>query len=200
MSFDFKKDPLDNFLELYKQSQIRGVPDANAMSLATVNSENQTSVRVVLFKGLIEKDDSRGFSFYTNYQGRKARDIEYNNKISANFFWPQLDEQIRIQGVAEKISRSASENYFSTRPRVSQIGAWASHQSEQLESFEAFTAEFKKIENKFFGEIIPCPPHWGGYCIIPTEIEFWFGKIGRLHERYVYQKTSDGWNKFLRSP
>ena len=200
MSFDFKKDPIDNFLELYKEAQVRGVPDANAMSLATVNEKNKTSVRVVLFKGLIEKENNRGFSFYTNYKGRKARDIEYNNQVSVNFFWPQLDEQIRIEGVAEKLSRAQSEVYFSTRPRLSQIGAWASHQSEEIESFDVFRAELKKIENKFSGEIIPCPPHWGGYSIIPTEIEFWFGKMGRLHERYIYQKIHEGWNRSLRSP
>lgn len=200
MSFNFKNDPFENFLELYREAQIRGVPDANAMSLATVNEENQTSVRVVLFKGIIENDNSRGFSFYTNYKGRKARDIEFNNKISVNFFWPHLEEQIRIQGVAEKLSRTQSENYFSTRPRLSQIGAWASHQSEEIESFESFKSEFKTIEKKFKGEVIPCPPNWGGYCILPTEFEFWFGKNGRLHERYVYQKISTGWHRLLKSP
>lgn len=197
MSFDFKKDPLENFLELYKAAQAKGVPDANAMTLATVNKENQPSVRVVLFKGLID----RGFSFYTNYEGRKAKDIEYNHKVGVNFFWPQLDQQIRIEGTVQKISYIESEKYFSTRPRLSQIGAWASQQSEEIVSFESFKTKFDSIEKKFQGQIVPCPPNWGGYRIEPNDIEFWFGKLGRLHERYVYQKMTNGdWKRFLRSP
>ncbi len=200
MSFDFKKDPLDNFLELYNAAQAKGVPDANAMALATVNKENQASVRIVLLKGIVDS----GFSFYTNYDGRKARDIEFNNKVSANFFWPHLDQQICIEGVVEKISREENEKYFSTRPRLSQIGAWASHQSEEIESFDAFKQKLELIEENFQGKTIPCPPHWGGYRLEPTEIEFWFGKAGRLHQRYVYQKyttgNTTGWRRLLRSP
>ena len=134
MSFDFKNDPIENFLKLYKAAQIKGVPDANAMALATVNNENQPSVRIVLFKGMSDG----GFSFFTNYDGRKARDIENNKKVSADFFWPHLDQQIRIEGTAEKLPRIDSEKYFSTRPRLSQIGAWASNQSEKIESFVIF--------------------------------------------------------------
>lgn len=196
MSFDFKNDPIDNFLKLYKAAQIKGVPDANAMALATVNKENQPSIRIVLYKGISDG----GFSFFTNYDGRKARDIESNSKVSANFFWPHLDQQIRIEGEAQKLSREESEEYFSTRPRLSQIGAWASHQSEKIESFAFFKLKLEKIEQKFKGMIVPCPPHWGGYRINPAEIEFWFGKAGRLHERYVYKKSATGWEKFLRSP
>lgn len=205
MSFDFKKDPIDNFLELYKAAQIKGVPEANAMALATVNSENQPSVRIVFFKGIHhkEKDKVRGFSFYTNYDGRKARDIENNNKVSANFFWPQLDQQVRIEGLVERLSRQESENYFSTRPRTSQIGAWASQQSEEIESFDTLIKKTEHFENKFRGGSVPCPPQWGGYWINSTEIEFWFGRAGRLHERYVYQKISSSdnvWSRLLRSP
>lgn len=196
MGFDFKNDPIDNFLELYKAAQIKGVPDANAMALATVNNENQPSVRIVLLKGITDG----GFSFFTNYNSHKAQDIENNNKVSANFFWTQLEQQICIEGVVEKLSREESEKYFSTRPRLSQIGAWASHQSEKIESIEAFKEKIEKIEQKYKGQTIPCPPHWGGYLITPTEIEFWFGKAGRLHERYVYKKIPTGWEKFLRSP
>ncbi len=196
MSFDFKNDPIDNFLKLFKAAQIKGVPEANAMALATVNNENQPSVRIVLFKGMSDG----GFSFFTNYDGRKARDIENNNKVSANFFWPHLDQQIRIEGVAEKTSREESEKYFSTRPRLSQLGAWTSKQSQKIESFAVFSKQFSEIENKFKTGVIPCPPHWGGYRIKPIEIEFWFGKSGRLHERYVYSKTQSGWERFLRSP
>lgn len=196
MSFDFKSDPIENFLKLYKAAQIKGVPDANAMALATVNNENQPSVRIVLFKGISDG----GFSFFTNYDGRKAHDIKTNNKVSANFFWPHLDQQIRIEGQVEKLSRVESEKYFSTRPRLSQIGAWASHQSEKIDSFEVLKKKLEQLESDYKGKEIPCPPHWGGYRITPSEIEFWFGKLGRLHERYVYQKNAAGWEKFLRSP
>ncbi|MEK6628315.1 MAG: pyridoxamine 5'-phosphate oxidase [Bdellovibrionota bacterium] len=196
MSFDFKLDPLKNFLELYKEAQIKGVPDANAMALATVNKENQPSVRIVFYKGMI----NGGFSFYTNYDGRKAQDIEKNNKVAANFFWPHLDQQIRIEGIVTKLSRIESEAYFLTRPRLSQLGAWTSDQSEKMDSFEIFKQKFEIIDQKYKGAPVPCPPHWGGYTINPSEIEFWFGKSGRLHERYVYKKTSDAWEKFLRFP
>lgn len=196
MSFDFKNDPILNFLKLFKAAQIKGVPDANAMALATSNNENQPSVRIVLFKGISDG----GFSFFTNYDGRKARDIAYNNKVSANFFWPHLDQQIRIEGSVEKLSRAESEKYFLSRPKISQIGAWASRQSEKIESFVALQEKLEELEQRFKDAPVPCPENWGGYRIRPTEIEFWFGKTGRLHQRYVYQKNADTWDKFLRSP
>lgn len=196
MSFDFKNDPLDNFLKFYKEAQIKGVPEANAMALATVNSDKQPSVRIVFYKGLIH----RGFSFYTNYSGRKGRDLEANANVAANFFWPHLDQQIRVQGIAQKLSREESEAYFATRPRLSQAGAWASQQSEVLNSLTDLQNTISDIEKKYHGQKIPCPPHWGGFVIVPEEIEFWFGKQGRLHERYVYQKEGEGWKRFLRSP
>ena len=196
MGFDFKIDPFDNFLKLYKEAQIRGVPEANAMALATVSKENQPSVRIVLFKGLYNK----GFSFFTNYDGRKARDLESNSQVAATFFWPHLDQQIRIEGRTDKLSRSDSEAYFATRSRLSQIGAWASNQSEEIPSFESFQTRLDELELKFKNQLVPCPPHWGGYRIDPSEIEFWFGRPGRLHERYIYQKQNEGWRRFLRSP
>ncbi|MEQ1721902.1 MAG: pyridoxamine 5'-phosphate oxidase [Pseudobdellovibrio sp.] len=196
MSFDFKNDPIENFLKLYKEAQVKGVPEANAMALATVNEHNQPSVRIVFMKGV----DERGVCFFTNYEGRKARDIEANNKVSANFFWPNLDQQVRIEGQVQKVTREESEAYFAMRPRLSQIGAWTSHQSDKLASFADFHKRLETIEAQFKGIPVTCPPNWGGYRIKPDEIEFWFGKSGRLHERYVYQKSTLGWEKFLRSP
>ena len=200
MSFDFKKDPIDNFLSLYKEAQIRGVPEAQAMSLATVSDKNQPSVRIVYFKGIFEGQQNRGLSFYTNYNGRKGHDMDANNKVSANFFWPHLDRQVRFEGYVEKLPRETSEAYFATRARLSQAGAWASAQSEKIDSYDNLLTKISDIEKKYQGQKIPCPPHWGGYCLVPTEIEFWFGKNGRLHERYVYEKNGTAWNKFLRSP
>lgn len=196
MAFDFKKDAFENFLELFKQAQIKGVPEVNAMALATVNEKNQPSVRMVLYKGLIRG----GFSFYTNYDGRKGREIETNKSVAATFFWPHLDQQIRIEGSAERLTSEESDAYFATRARLSQIGAWSSDQSEKIESLESFQRKINSIEKKFEGKSIPRPAHWGGYRIEPKEIEFWFGKSGRLHERYVYEARGNDWNRFLRSP
>jgi pyridoxamine 5'-phosphate oxidase len=195
-SFDFKKDPFENFLNLYKEAQIKGIPEANAMALATVNKENKPSVRIVLYKGMIRG----GFSFYTNYDGRKAHDIEANRNVAATFFWPHLDRQVRIEGYVEKTTREESEAYFATRARLSQLGAWTSNQSEKIESFAVLQKKLNEIDERFKGNPVPCPPHWGGYRIEANEIEFWFGKNGRLHERYVYQKQGSGWEKSLRSP
>lgn len=199
MSFDFKKDPFENFLELFKAVQIKGVPEHNAMALATVSQTGQNlqpSVRIVLYKGLIR----RGFSFFTNYDGRKGRELEKNSCVAATFFWPHLDQQIRIEGRAEKLTEEESDKYFASRPRLSQLGAWSSNQSEKIESFESFQKKIDAIEQRFAGQIVTRPPHWGGFRIAPSEIEFWFGKPGRLHERYVYQGSDEQWNRFLRSP
>lgn len=201
MSFDFKNDPYENFLKLYKGAQIKGVPEAQAMALATVNANNQPSVRIVYFKGMFEDGgQNRGFCFYTNYEGRKGQDMQSNPQVSANFFWPHLDEQVRIEGVVEKLPREMSEKYFATRARISQIGAWASHQSETIASYDELMKRTEAMTEKFKGQPVPCPPHWGGYCLVPTEIEFWFGKTGRLHERYIYQRNGSGWNRLMRSP
>lgn len=186
MSFDFKKDPFLNFQSLFKAAQIKGIPEHQAMSIATVNDKNEPTVRIVYFKGMIRG----GFSFYTNYLGRKGHDLEKNPNICANFYWPHLDEQVRISGIVEKLTDSESDQYFATRARLNQLGAWASLQSEDLQSFDQFHQRMAEIEKKFEGQKVPRPPHWGGYRILPREIEFWFGKNGRLHERYVYTATN----------
>ncbi len=186
MSFDFKKDPFLNFQSLFKAAQIKGIPEHQAMSIATVNDKNEPTVRIVYFKGMIRG----GFSFYTNYLGRKGHDLEKNPNICANFYWPHLDEQVRISGIVEKLTASESDQYFASRPRLSQLGAWTSLQSEELQSFDQFHQRMAEIEKRFEGQKVPRPPHWGGYRILPREIEFWFGKSGRLHERYVYTATN----------
>ncbi len=196
LGFDFKKDPYDNFLDLFREAQVKGIPEVNAMALATVSSDNKPSVRIVLYKGLVRG----GLSFYTNYDGRKARDIEANKNIAATFFWPHLDRQIRFEGTATKLTREESENYFSTRNRLSQLGAWSSNQSEKIESFSELQKKVSEINRKFQGQAVTCPPYWGGYRIDASEIEFWLGREGRLHERYVYQREKSDWIRFLRSP
>ena len=200
MSFDFKNDPIDNFLNLYKEAQVRGIPEAHAMTLATANKENQPSVRIVYFKGMFEVQGRRGLCFYTNYNGRKGLDIENNPLAAANFFWPHQDRQVRFEGRVQRLPRELSESYFATRPRLSQAGAWASAQSEKIDSYQSLTLKISEIEKMYKGKPIPCPPNWGGYCLLPHEIEFWFGRAGRLHERYVYQFSGGQWDRFLRSP
>lgn len=190
MGFDFKKDPFLNFQSLFKEAQVKGLPEHNAMSIATVNEKNEPSVRIVYFKGLIRG----GFSFYTNYSGRKGRDLEKNPNICANFYWLNIDQQVRISGVVEKLTESESDKYFASRARLNQLGAWASLQSSELQSFDQFHQRLNEIEKKYLGEKIPRPPHWGGFRIIPREIEFWFGRDGRLHERYVYKTTQASQN------
>lgn len=196
MSFDFKKDPIDIFLELLKAAQAKGIPDAHAMSLATVDKNSKPSIRIVYFKEMWE----RGLCFYTNYNGHKGLDLENNNQVAINFFWPHLDQQVRMGGVAKKLPRELSEKYFKTRPRLSQLGAWASNQSEEIPSLQLLEQKIDNLAKVYENKEIPCPPYWGGYQILPSEIEIWFGRLGRLHERYVYQKQGLDWRRFLRSP
>lgn len=194
--FDWAKDPLKHFEDFYQEAVHRGLPDPNAMSLATVNSQGQPAVRVVLFKAI----QHQGITFYTNYDGHKAQDLATNPKVAANFFWPQMEKQVRVQGQVQKLSRAENEAYFKTRIRNSQIGAWASNQSQEIPNVNYLNLKFQELEKKFLNQEVPCPPHWGGYVIVPSEIEFWFGRQGRMHERYVYQKTNSGWRKFMRAP
>lgn len=210
MSFDFALDPFANFRNLFKVANEKLIPDANAITLATVDPSGSPSVRVVLFKGIVRQ----GFSFYTNYRGRKAIEIESNPNVAAAFFWSTLEMQIRITGKAAKLTRAESEDYFRTRPRVSQIGAWASCQSEVIPSFDFLNQKTNEYEKKFLGQDVPCPDYWGGYHILPNEIEFWFGLPGRLHHRYVYveeiaaaskneavnSESGKIWKRILKSP
>lgn len=196
--FQFEKDPLINFEHAFQHAQKIQVPESNAVALATVSSAGTPSVRIVYYKGMIRG----GFTFYTNYQGRKARDLEGNPKIAIQFFWPPLHQQIRIEGHTEKLTRAENETYFQTRARISQIGAWASDQSQEIANQDVLLKKFEMFEKKFADQDVPCPPHWGGYLIVPLEIEFWFGKNGRLHERYVYQRPdpTSPWRRLMKSP
>ena len=204
MSFDFKSDksnPFDLFSELLVEASRKGIPEHHAMNIATVNSANQDnkpSNRIVYFKGIIRG----GFSFYTNYQGRKGRDLESNKNICANFFWPHLDQQVRISGYVDKLTAEESDKYFATRARSSQIGAWASLQSQELAAYADFEKRYTEFESKYKNQIVPRPPHWGGFIILPLEIEFWFGKTARLHERYIFSRPDlqTSWMRSMRYP
>lgn len=195
--FDFNKDPFEHFDRLMKEAVAKQIPEANAMSVATVDEKGVPSVRIVYLKEVSQG----GFVFYGNYNSHKGHDIEANPMVCLNFHWPAIWQQIRITGKAEKISAAESDAYFATRARLSQIGAWASHQSEEIPDIDWLSRRVQEYEKQFDGQVVPRPPHWGGWRVIPTEIEFWFGLGGRLHERYIYQRAADGsWNRLMRSP
>jgi pyridoxamine 5'-phosphate oxidase len=197
--FEFQNDPLSEFLKAFQHAEQAHVPEVNAMSLATVGAGGKPSNRIVLFKGIIRD----GFSFYTNYSGRKSRELIANPNAAATFFWPQLSWQIRIEGQVTRLTQEESRSYFHSRPRLSQIGAWASEQSEEIPNHQFFIDKVAALDQKFANEeSIPLPPFWGGFQLVPMEIEFWFGHQNRLHERFVFQrpKVSDLWQRFMRSP
>jgi len=195
--FDFSVDPFLHFQRLLDEAKRRGEPEHNAMSLATVGADNKPSVRIVYFKGLIRG----GLSFYGNYESAKAKAIEHNSWVCVNFYYPQEWQQMRITGHSHKLTREENVAYFKTRPRLSQLGAWASNQSQEIPGTEYFKRRLDEYEKSFENQDIPCPENWGGYHIIPEEFEFWFGRDGRLHERYVYQRQAHGgWRTLMRAP
>ncbi|MFT6334982.1 MAG: pyridoxamine 5'-phosphate oxidase [Halioglobus sp.] len=183
-------DPIDQFKSWFKEATNGEVVEPNAMIIATVDKDNVPSARTVLLKEI----DPEGFLFYTNYTSDKAKDISSNPNVSLVFLWKEMERQVRITGVAEKISTSRSEQYFHKRPKGSQIGAWVSPQSSILENREVLEERQKEIELKFKDEEkIPLPDFWGGYIVKPTAIEFWQGRPSRLHDRLRYKLEDGRW-------
>jgi len=175
----------------------RSPADVNAMTLATVNAAGRPSARTVLLKGA----DSRGFIFFTNYDSRKARELEGNPNAALVFFWPDLERQVCIAGTVTKISREESEAYFKSRPKGSRLGAWASNQSTVIADRAALEKQWQEIATRFPGNDIPIPPNWGGFVLSPSRIEFWQGRPSRLHDRFCYTRREDGcWEIARLSP
>ncbi len=185
-------DPIERFREVYALAEKidRSVlPDPTAMALGTVAEDGSPSVRMVLLKGY----DARGFVFYTNYEGRKGRELLARPRAALCFFWPVIDSQVRIEGSVVEVADDEADAYFATRNRMSQIGAWASRQSEPLENPDALDKRVSKYESEFAGKTVPRPPHWSGFRVQPERIEFWKGKPNRLHERHLYTRAGNRW-------
>lgn len=195
---DLKDNPMEQFRDWFLQAEeCDGVDEANAMAVSTIGLDGFPRTRIVLLKRYTDE----GFIFYTNYNSQKGRALIENPKVSVSFFWPYLEQQIIIKGIAEKTSENTSDGYFETRPRGSQIGAWVSQQSSVIAEDEDLEQEVKDLESQYEGKEVPRPEHWGGFIVKPIEIEFWQGRPNRLHDRvrYVLQEDFD-WKKERLAP
>jgi len=189
-------DPLALFSRWYREAERSGILLPESMALATATPEGRPSVRFVLLKGF----DAQGFVFYTNYGSRKAVELQSNPEGSLIFHWAALQRQIRLEGLVSRVAREESEAYFRTRPRGSQIGAWASAQSEPLGSRSLLEERVKKYEAEFKGGEVPLPPFWGGYRLEPRTMEFWQGRANRLHDRIRFTRKGEGWERVRLYP
>jgi pyridoxamine 5'-phosphate oxidase len=185
---DLDPDPIKQFSNWFTAAIEAEIRDVNAMSLATATPQARPFVRIVLLKGF----DHDGFVFFTNYESQKGQQLEANPHAALAFYWIELDRQIRINGPVEKTSREESERYFHSRPLASQLGAWASHQSEVLDARRVLDARLAEMTERFADQPIPLPPHWGGFRVKPETIEFWQGRENRLHDRFRYTRQSGG--------
>lgn len=183
------KNPFNFFHGWFEYALKKKVPMANAMTLATVSKDKSPHARIVLLKDY----GPEGFTFFTNYQSAKGREIAANKRATLLFYWPGLERQIRIEGSLKKTSRKASDDYFNSRPHNYQLGAWVSHQSESIKNRSELEKRYKELEKLYRGKSVPRPPHWGGYSLDAKSFEFWHGKANRLHDRLLYQKKNDQW-------
>jgi len=189
-------DPIVRFKELLDQAERRGIKPFNAAAFATTGKDLQPTVRMLLLKEI----DERGFVFYTNLQSRKGRQLGENPRASACFWWAPLKRQVRVEGSVEIVSDREADEYFSSRPRGSQIGAWASHQSSALSSRDELLVAADALSAEYRDRTVPRPPFWSGYRLLPERIEFWREQPDRLHERELYTRHEDGWQITLLAP
>ncbi len=193
---DLSDSPFEQFEKWFLQADKAEVQDASAMSLATVSADGKPSLRTVLLKTF----DEQGFVFYTNYSSEKSQQIGENDNVALLFPWTGLERQVEITGKAEKVSTAESLKYFLSRPKGSQLGAWASNQSSPITSRNLLEIQLGKIKQKFKQGEIPLPDFWGGYRVIPEKIEFWQGGTARIHDRFEYRRVDGGWEIFRLQP
>lgn len=182
-------DPFKQFGAWFTAAVESGIRDVNAMALATAGSDGRPSVRIVLLKGF----GHEGFTFFSNYDSEKGRQLAENPYAELVIYWPQLERQVRVRGTVEKTSREESQRYFHSRPVGSQLGAWVSRQSEVIDGRRVLDARLAEMSERFSAGEIPLPPHWGGYRLTPQTIEFWQGRPNRLHDRFRYSRSADAW-------
>jgi pyridoxamine 5'-phosphate oxidase len=185
---DLNSDPIKQFANWFTTAIEARIRDVNAMSLATTTTDCRPSVRIVLLKSF----DQDGFVFFTNYESEKGKELKANPYAALGFYWIELDRQIRISGKVKKTSREESQAYFHSRPVGSQLGAWASRQSEIIDARRVLDARMAEMTERFRNKRIPLPPHWGGYRLKPEIMEFWQGRPNRLHDRFRYTRLADG--------
>jgi pyridoxamine 5'-phosphate oxidase len=194
---DLGENPIVFFEKWFAQADAAMVNEVNAMTLATVDDQSKPHARIVLLKAI----DDKGFTFFTNYQSNKGKNLSVNPNAALVFFWPELERQVRIEGLIEKVSEAESDTYYLSRPRGSRLGAWASPQSSIIENRAVLEAKEKEFLEHFDGKEIHRPEHWGGYRLQPNRVEFWQGRSSRLHDRICFEldKTNQ-WQKFRLAP
>jgi len=195
--FEDMDNPIDLFRNWFKKAEETEINDPNAVALGTADQNHQPSVRMVLLKGLSNK----GFVFYTNFNSKKGNDLKTNQQASMCFHWKSLRRQVRVIGKVQQVSEKEADEYYNSRPYKNRISAWASNQSEKLDSRDTFIKKILKFEKKYPDQNkVPRPPHWSGWRILPKEIEFWLDGEGRVHERLNYINNNDNWTKEILYP
>lgn len=191
-----QQNPFDQFARWMAEAVESDVPEANAMTLATLGPDGFPAARIVLLRGF----DARGFVFYTNYNSAKGQEMAAHDRVSLVFFWPELERQVRITGTVAKVSSEESDAYFNSRPRGSRIGAWSSPQSQEIPHRDHLTELVKTQQERFAEGEVPRPEFWGGYRVVPHRVEFWQGRASRLHDRVAYEIADDVWRIFRIAP
>jgi pyridoxamine 5'-phosphate oxidase len=193
---DALAEPIGQFERWMSEALAAGVVEANAMTLATASPDGAPDARIVLLKGV----DAHGFTFFTNYDSAKGHELAANPRASLVFLWRELARQVRITGSVTRVTREESEDYFASRPRGSQLGAWASAQSSRVDSRAALDVMLAQVTARFAGADVPCPPHWGGYRVAPDAVEFWQGRESRMHDRLRYVREATAWRRERLAP
>ena len=193
---DLADDPIEQVRLWFDDARAFGLPMPEAMTLATSNADGRPSARIVLLHGIEES----GFVFHTNYESRKGRELEANPRAALVLYWQPLGRQVRVEGSIERVSEAESTEYFQTRPRGGQLGAWASRQSEQIESRDILEERVRGLEQEYEGREVPLPSFWGGYRLRPDRVELWQHGEDRLHDRFAYQRSGEGWTRSRLSP